>query len=260
MIDILNQIKTIGYCHLPEVYTPQQIKKTLSLVKKWYQKTEYTSAKDVQGLARDDIIVWNLQNKDYYFLELLLNNSQLQDILMHFLNDQWYQQIPSDQPNYILRSFLARTSKYQLPLHIDCFIPYLSEHIFAMQICIPLQDQTIDNGCTYLVPGSHLSNKYAPQNAFEQAIPIKSKAGDMIVWDSRTWHAAGNNQTKQTRWALIVTFTRWWLKQMFNITASLPKDIHQKLNNSQKAVLGFYSTPWDDETQGINMKQGYAAI
>jgi len=255
-MDLLQKIKTKGYCHIPNVYSTDQIAKTLNLVKDWHQKID-KQTKHSTSLTKDGLFVWNLQNKDYFFLEFLLNNEKLQSILTHFLNDQWFKQIPSDQPNYILRSYLARSSQKTLPMHIDSFIPYLGDHIFALQAGIPLEDSNVKNGCLYVVPESHLSNSYTKQDDFQQAVPIEAKAGDLIIWDSRLWHSAGENISNSTRWSLNAIFSRWWIKQMFDITGNLPKDIFNKCTNSQKAILGFCSIPWADETQGIDMKRGY---
>jgi len=258
-MDPLKQIKLQGYCHLPQVYSKEVIDKALKLVKDWHEKTKDTLPQNLPNLAKDPI-VWNLQNKDHYFLELILKNKQIQEILIHFLNDEWFKQIPADQPNYILRSYLARSSQNYLPMHIDSFVPYLGDHIFAMQVAIPLEDQTIENGCTYIVPNSHLSGKYTTQKDFSNAIPLESKAGDVLIWDSRLWHNADINRSQGTRWCLIGTFIRWWVKQMFNIPANLPSHIYDQLTDPEKATLGFCSLPWNDETQGIDMKRGYSAL
>lgn len=257
-MDLLQEIETKGYCHIPNVYSADQTAKALNLVKSQHQKNKQT--KHLTSLIKDGWFVWNLQNKDYYFLELFLNNKNLQDILIHCLNDKWFKQIPPDQPNYILRSYLARSSQKTLPMHIDSFIPYLGHHIFALQVAIPLEDQTVENGCLYVVPGSHLSGSYTKQDDFQQAVPVESKAGDLLIWDSRLWHGAGENKSNSTRWTLIATFSRWWIKQMFDITGNLPEDIFNQCTNSQKAILGFCSIPRADETQGIDMKRGYETL
>ena len=116
-----------------------------------------------------------------------------------------------------------------------------------MQCVILLEDMTEENGCTVIVPGSHLSDQYAPQDAFANAVSIHGKAGDLVIWDSRTWHAAKENASNRTRWSIIATFCRWWIKQAFDIPGNLPQDIYDQLTDNQKAVLGFSSVPYDDE-------------
>ena len=177
-----------------------------------------------------------------------------------FLNDRWFKQIPQDQPNYTLRSFIARSSNNLLPMHIDSFLPYEGPHVFIMQYSIILQDQNTENGCTVVVPRSHLVGEYATQESFNDAVPIESEAGDVVIWDSRLWHGTRENSTEDMRWAIIATWCRWWLKQHWNIPQNLPQEIYSQLSDSQKAVLGYCTISPNDEAHGIDLKRGYDSL
>ncbi|HEV3473271.1 MAG TPA: phytanoyl-CoA dioxygenase family protein, partial [Actinomycetota bacterium] len=211
-------------------------------------------------LNRDQPTVYSLQSKEIFFLDVLFEADVLQAVLTHFLNDRWYKQIPEGEPNYILRSYIARSSNKKLPMHIDSFVPYQGAHPFIMQCSIILEDQSAENGCTIVVPGSHLSGEYTTQEAASRAIPLESEKGDVVIWDSRLWHGTTENASGATRWAMIATYCRWWVKQHFNIPYTLPQDIYAQLTDSQKAVLGFCSIPPLDETERIDLKSGYDAL
>lgn len=254
---LVERLERDGFCHLPRVYSPDQVAKTLELCREWHARTVNTLAPDRPRLAKDDPFVWNPQNKDPYFLEMMFFSPAVEALLIHFLNDPWYRQIPQDRPNYILRNLLARSSADELPMHIDSLVPYSGPEVFVMQVSMLLEDQTVDNGCTMAVPGSHLSSAYVGDEAWAAAVPLEGQAGDVYVWDSRIWHGARPNPGEGTRWSLIATYCRWWLKQMFDITGTLPQSIYDTLTDPQKAVMGFCSVPWADETQGIDMKRGY---
>ena len=129
-----------------------------------------------------------------------------------------------------------------------------------MQYTILLEDQDEANGCTVVVPRSHLSGEYTTREAFKNAIALEANAGDVIAWDSRLWHGTTENKTSGTRWAIIATFCRWWMKQHFNVIQSLPQGIYEKLSDSQKAVLGFCSIPHLNEREGIDLKRGYDSL
>jgi hypothetical protein len=258
--EIIRQIETDGYCQVPQVFSPEQVGRALELVFEWQRRSEDSLSDNVPFLNRNQPMIYNLQSKDYFFLQLLFAQDFLQKVLMHFLNDMWFKQIPQTEPNYILRSYLARSSKAALPMHIDSFVPYTGCHVFAMQASMILEDQNEINGCTVIVPGSHQAGKYATQAAFEEAIPITSKAGDLVIWDSRIWHGTTANNSDRTRWALIATFTRWWIKQAFEIHLNVPQEIYERLTDNQKAILGFCSIPYRDEAHGIDMKRGYDSL
>jgi len=257
---VIEQIEREGYCRIPQAIPREGVQKALELVKHWHAETRDKLAENKPYLAKEDTFVWNLQNKAYFFLDLFFGCRAVQEVLRHFLNDPWYKQIPQDEPNFILRNFLGRSSDSRLPMHIDSLIPYQGKHVFVMQAAFILEDQTLDNGCTVVVPGSHLSGEYVDQSAFDTATPVESRAGDVVIWDSRIWHGAIENTSDRTRWSLIATCTRWWLKQGFNIPRSVPQDIYERLTPSQKAVLGYCSIPYVDEMQGIDMKRGYDSL
>lgn len=255
-----DELKKEGYCYIQSVFSPGQVEKALDLVKECYRKTAQTQSNRMPFLNRDQPMVYNLQNKDLFFVELLFASELLQDIFKFFLNDRWYTSIPKQDPNYILRSYLARSSNHQMPMHIDSFVPYTGPEVFIMQCAIVLEDQSTENGCTVIVPGSHLFAEYTDQQAFDQAVPIESRAGDLVIWDSRVWHGATENKTANSRWSIIATFSRWWIKQAFDIPGNLPQCIYDGLTDVQKAVLGFCSVPYDNETMGIDMKRGYELL
>ena len=256
----IKQLTTEGYCRLPHVYRPDEVAQALDLVTGYHRRPRQAVSTSVPFLYRDQSVVHNLQSKDYYFLELLFASAEVQHILMHFLNDPWYKPIPQTDPNYILRSYLGRSSNTALALHIDSFIPYVGRHVSAMQMAIILEPQTEANGCTIVVPGSHNAGEFVDQSALKDAIPIESEAGDVVLWDSRLWHGTTANRSGRTRWSLIANWSRWWLKQGFNIPANVPQDIYARLTPSQKAILGYCSIPFDHESEGIDMKRGYDGL
>ncbi|MEM7130464.1 MAG: phytanoyl-CoA dioxygenase family protein [Chloroflexota bacterium] len=259
--DFIQQITSQGYCHIPTVYSSEQVDHALSLIKQVYEQSNDKLTKNIPFLNRNHPMVYNLENKDAYFLEMLFAPQIVHQILMHFLNDKSYRSIPQDQPNYILRSFLARSSRDALPLHIDSFMPYIADESFIMQVAIVLEDQDEENGCTIVMPRSHQSGEYADRARNDECIPLYSKAGDVLIWDSRLWHGTlANVSETRTRWAAIATLSRWWIKQNFNTTENVPQSIYEQLTDNQKAVVGFCSIPFCDETQGIDIRQGHDAL
>ena len=259
-MNYLKQIKENGYHILPQALSQDQVNYFLDKIKKLYEETKDEICQDTPYLNTNQPNVYNLQNKDIDFIKLLFNNKEVEHILIKYLNDKWYKQIHQEQPNYILRSFGARSSNSALPLHIDSFIPYQGEETIAMQVVIVLEDMSIENGCTVAIPGSHQTGEYADNTKFNEATPLLLKAGDIAIWDSRIWHGTTENKTEGTRWAIIATFTRWWIKQHFDITRALPESIKNQLSQKEKSILGFASVPHLSEYEGIEIKKGYSDL
>ena len=256
----IEQLETVGYCRLPSLYSKSVMKEALEKIRWYYDRCKDSDAENVPFLNIGQPSLYNLQSKDIFFLKLLFEPKILEDVLIHFLNDRWFKQIPPDQPNYTLRSFIARSTSRVTAMHLDSFIPYLSPEVFVMQFAIILEDQNSENGCTVVVPKSHLSGQYTTQEAFSEAVPVESEVGDVVIWDSRLWHGTRENRTEGTRWSIIATVCRWWLKQHWNIPQNLPQEIYSQTTDSQKAVLGFCSISPKDETQGIDLKSGYDSL
>lgn len=229
-----------------------------SLEKEMSISEKDVNIEDVPYLNRGHKVIYNLQNKSIKCIKSAFNNDLVSDLMCYFLNDQWYRQIPQDKPNYIMRSMLARSGgKEDLPLHIDSFLPSSSEFYSVFQVIYLLEDFSLDNGCSVVIPGSHKSDLYADRDDWSKSIPLEAKAGDIVIWDSRLWHGALGNKTNNTRWALITTYTRWWIKQSFNITGSLPKEFLKELTPKELSILGFCSIPPEDEFDRLEIKQGY---
>lgn len=250
-------IQQHGYTRIPRVFDDDTVARTLATVQTLSADLADKPIRDIPRLDTGQHTVYNLQNKSLDCIKLLLGEATIRSVLMHFLNDSWHRQIPQGDPNYILRSYSARDNRVAAPMHIDSFIPYQGDLAVSMQVAIVLEDQNTQNGCTTVIPGSHQNGEYVSQDEAANATPIESTAGDVVIWDSRIWHGTLENRTGASRWSLIATFVRWWVKQGYDITGKLPQAIYEQLTDNEKAILGFCSIPLGDEFAGIDFKKGY---
>ncbi len=87
---------------------------------------------------------------------------------------------------------------------------YASIHITAL---VSIDDATIDNGCLEMAPARHRSgvigDMWKPLNEEElEYIPIETKAGDTIFFDSYAPHRSKPNMTNEPRRVLYVTYNK----------------------------------------------------
>lgn len=258
--EIVNAIQCIsndGYAILREYLQPKTIEKLATLVEKSY--CDETGKKMTGVPARDanDKIVYNVHSIDKLFIDIL-TTKPVEIIAKDFLNDQFYRFLDQDKPNYVLTYYNARSSGDALDLHIDSGVPFIGEHPIMMQFVFLLEDSNASNGCTVIMPKSHQSGTYTDRSAnLDELLKLEGKKGDLIIWDSRTWHGTIANKSGNSRWALVATLSRWWLKQSMNIPKTISNELYRELSDAQKLLLGFCSIPPSDPFERVNTKTGY---
>lgn len=93
--------------------------------------------------------------------------------------------------------------------------PDVVMHLTTLWMLSPFSTET---GGTLVVPGSHrYGSNPTEENGFDPATPIAGEmnahgdAGDVLLFDSRLWHATAQNSTDDPRVALAVRYAPWWL-------------------------------------------------
>jgi phytanoyl-CoA hydroxylase len=80
-----------------------------------------------------------------------------------------------------------------------------------------LENSTLENGCTWILPGSqHLLSYHAQLSGHarmdsldqlgHQALPIPANAGDVLLMNGLALHGAGGNQTNATRMSMTLGY------------------------------------------------------
>ena len=109
------------------------------------------------------------------------------------------------------------------------FAPYQDAliHMSSVWMLSPFSEHT---GATLVVPGSHRSptnptagngiDRMAEYPTEKQAI---GNAGDVLLFDSRTWHAAGHNQSDKPRMGIAIRYAPWWFNLDYLMPAGTPE-------------------------------------
>ena len=95
-------------------------------------------------------------------------------------------------------------------LHRD--VKQWTRNIFT--IIFYLEETTVENGCTRIVPGSHhfpgvnmsIHNAAWACDVLAQALPVPMPAGGMLVIDSMVIHGPGENHTDDTRMSMTIGY------------------------------------------------------
>jgi hypothetical protein len=94
---------------------------------------------------------------------------------------------------------------------------YAGSFHLMLNMIVMVDAFTTENGGTYLVPGSHLSEERPSEDEMlDRAVQLTGPAGSVALFNSNIWHAAAVNRTALPRWALTLTFTRPFMKQQMD--------------------------------------------
>ncbi len=106
-----------------------------------------------------------------------------------------------------------------------------------------LDDFTLDNGATRVVPGSHNSGRVPsdelanPADTHPRQQLIIAPAGTVVIFNSHTWHGGTLNQTQSPRRALHSYFTRRDQPQQTNQRALLGSATIARFSEATRTVL-----------------------
>lgn len=115
-----------------------------------------------------------------------------------------------------------------------------------------ISDFTGANGCTRLVPGSHLSGCEPDPDKTFATVHAEAPAGSVVMWDARTWHGSGRNTTDASRIGVSITHCGPQFRQLQNHTLAVRPETHASLDDTMRTLLGFrlfssYGATDDDE-------------
>ena len=103
---------------------------------------------------------------------------------------------------------------------------------------IALDDFTLENGATMLVPESHKWDKELDPKA--EVSRVEMKAGSLHIWDGAVWHGGGENKTEnEIRRSINLNFNVSWLRQQENQYIGISREVIRKMPERLQRLLEF---------------------
>ena len=126
-------------------------------------------------------------------------------------------------------------------LHRDqnCYWKRIEGLEFQVSALWALDDFTVENGATRVVPGSQrwpLDRLPKPEDPMVQAVMPQ---GSLLLYLGTTFHGGGANRTNRARLALINTYALGWLRQEENMYLSVPRATAEALPDSIRLLMGY---------------------
>ncbi len=232
-----SKLEQEGYVLLPALLAPPQLESLRARLEDLWQQ-EGDVAGQENYVERGARRLANLAAKDAMFRELMCEPHVLEavqavigpDIRLNMLN---------------AREALPHASDFQ-PLHVD------TDHsgkpdARGYYVCTAIwmiDDFTVENGATRLVPRSHrsghvpkevLSDLYA---AHPDEVIVEGHAGDVLVFNGHCWHAGGANTTSERRRAVLVHYVRADYPPRLNYKEAIPPHVQAEFQPLEREILG----------------------
>ncbi len=104
-----------------------------------------------------------------------------------------------------------------------------------------LDDFTIENGATRIVPGSHMAGRHPRGDDARRTDIIQAcaPAGSALITDGRLWHGTGANSGNGNRNAVLTTFCGPQFRPQENFVTGTRKQVVDNASPHLLALLGF---------------------
>jgi hypothetical protein len=128
-------------------------------------------------------------------------------------------------------------------LHIDCFPRQKLDEPFSGVVCyIYLDESTIENGATKIIPKTHKKLGWPDDHIktaakHEKEFRAVVEAGSVIVLNLNTWHGGATNKNGNPRKTIFIQIKRREEQQLLNYKKYLSDRTKKKLNENQKYLL-----------------------
>ena len=179
--------------------------------------------------------VWNILNRDPVFSEIV-QLPVVVELLHEFLG--WPALLGNISAN------IAQPGSEGGALHADqIFVPRpWPAAPQGMNFGWLLDDYTVDNGATEVVPRSHLiDDEVDPETLANRAIPVIAPAGTLMVFESRVWHRTGRNRSAAPRAALFGWYTTPIYRTQENWFLSLEPHVVESASDVLLELLAYKS-------------------
>jgi len=101
-----------------------------------------------------------------------------------------------------------------------------------------LDDFTVENGATRVVPGSHRWTDRIPVDP-DETVPVTMPAGSVLFIVGSLWHGGGENRTDRPRLGVLLEYAAGWLRQQENHVLAVPPEIVKTLPERLQELIGY---------------------
>lgn len=225
-----SEMDTNGYFIIEDALSPTELQEARNALDELFER-ESEIGRERRWHTPLYMVAYMLPQKHPFFRRLPMHPAVLP--LMQRILGKW--SVISS-----LNGFTMSPGSENQALHLDQpeSVPGVVLNINAM-FC--LDDFTIENGATRIVPGSHnrIFNRAIDPATFEdETIRLTARAGSLVAFNGGLWHAGSSNTTNGYRRALHAYYSKGWVKPQWDMRRSLTPDVIESLSDEERLVYG----------------------
>lgn len=115
----------------------------------------------------------------------------------------------------------------------------ITSHVLGLNVIFCISDFTKTNGATCLVPGSFQYDSFRPP---APPIPnqriVEAKRGSVLIFNFNTWHAPSENQSQETRYAILSPWRRQWIRPENELSRLVSPEVLERAGEDGKKIFG----------------------
>lgn len=235
--EVAEQVRRLGYAILDSGYTAiqtQEISRDFDRVRGAY--VQKWGEERLKGLKEFHTVRALLTHGGATFLRLATNPNLLAVLEMLIVG-----KFVLNQQNGVINP--PGETYNQGAWHRDLpYQHYVSSSPLAVNALYCVDDFTIENGSTFVLPASHKAIAFPSQKYLQKnAVQVEAKAGQFIIMDCMVFHSGGRNGTELERRAINHAYMIPYFKQQIDLTKSISGE---GLTSEEREILGFsYQMP-----------------
>lgn len=110
---------------------------------------------------------------------------------------------------------------------------------WQVSVMWPLDDFTLENGATRLVPGSHRWVEKSMCDDDDEVIQAPMRKGSALFYLGTTMHGGGANKSNKARAGLVNTYSLGWLRQEVNQYLTIPRATVASFPERVQRLIGY---------------------
>jgi ectoine hydroxylase-related dioxygenase (phytanoyl-CoA dioxygenase family) len=122
-------------------------------------------------------------------------------------------------------------------------VPRPRASTLGVSVIWAIEDFSLDNGATQVIPGSHRWGGEHPDSRAHDVVTAVMPAGSAIVFDAALWHRGGENRTADTRLAISPQYCQPFLRPQESQLLIVPPADARACSDRMRSMLGYSIHP-----------------